>query len=94
MPRKNALSLPAPTEFARPVDYDVQTIRSATSFRIHLFVGRGHWERHETKLLRHAIETARAMQAAYPDCGRKPVIYAINAAGDSVPCKGWDQLGL
>lgn len=91
---RNHQPLPAPKEFARPDDYDVRVIRSATKFRVHLFVGRGHWERHETPGFRDAIETARAMQREYPTCGRAPMIYAINDAGDSAPCKGWDQLGL
>lgn len=91
---KSAFALPAPKEFARPEDYDLQVIRSATSFRIHLFVGRGHWERHTTTILRHAIETARAMERAYPDCGRSPIIYAVNDNGDSAICKGWESLGL
>lgn len=93
MPRRPA-ALPAPTEFARPDDYDVRVIRSATSFRVHLFVGRGHWERYETPGFRDAIETARAMQRAYPSCSRLPIIYAINDAGDSAACLGWQRLEL
>lgn len=56
---------------------------SAVAYSVHLFVGRGHWERHNALSLSEVVETGKAMKAAYPNCQADPIFYAIESSGHS-----------
>ena len=56
---------------------------SAVAYSVHLFVGRGHWERHNALTLSEVVETGKAMKAAYPNCQADPIFYAIESSGHS-----------
>jgi hypothetical protein len=63
--------------------FEASVRANAIRYAVHLFIGRGVWERHETATLGEAISTGDAMKIAYPDCQAEPIYYAIEASGHS-----------
>jgi hypothetical protein len=60
---------------------DAALIEAAVSYSICLFLGRGQYDRAKAATIDEARQIAAAMMAAHPTWSRRPLIYAITAAG-------------
>jgi hypothetical protein len=58
---------------------------NATSYRVHLFLGRGQFDRAEATTTDEALALGAAMKAAHPTCQAQPMFYAIEPSGHSIP---------
>lgn len=56
---------------------------NAVSYRVHLFLGRGQYERAEAATSDEALALGAAMKAAHPACQAQPIYYAIEPSGHS-----------
>lgn len=54
---------------------------NAVSYRVHLFLGRGQYDRADTNTLEEAVTIGAAMKAVHPTCQALPIYYAIEASG-------------
>ncbi len=63
--------------------HDAKLIAVASSFTASLFLGRGSFDKIETRTLAEARAATEKLRAAHPRCTREPMVYA-NAEGASV----------
>jgi hypothetical protein len=56
---------------------------NAVFYRVHLFLGRGQYDRAEATTLAEIIDIGERMKQAHPGCQAKPMFYAIEASGHS-----------
>ena len=66
---------------------DAAIIAEADHFQINLFLGRGKFLNADVSTIEEAHKVAEEMLADNPSCSRRPIIYAVNAAGRAAPTK-------
>jgi hypothetical protein len=64
-------------------EFEAGILADAVGYRIHLFLGRGEFDRAEANTAAEALALGDAMAAAHPECRRQPMFYAIDPNGRS-----------
>lgn len=67
------------------IDNDAAILAAADHFEITLFLGTGKFSKAEAATISHARVTAAKLSEANPHCSRRPIIYAVTAAGRAAP---------
>lgn len=67
------------------VTNDALIIASADHFEISLFLGTGKFAKAEAKTIEEARKEAARILDANPTTSRRPIIYAVTAAGRTAP---------
>ncbi len=65
--------------------FEAEIRANAVSYRVHLFLGRGQYDRADAATSNEALALGAAMKAAHPTCQAQPMYYAIEPSGHSIP---------
>jgi hypothetical protein len=63
--------------------HEAKIAAGAVSYKAHLFLGSGQWERAEASTAEGILEIGADMKAAYPDASADVIYFAVDASGAS-----------